>query len=254
MIFRTGDNTALVLFTTNIPTQHRIHTLMHDPQYRTSIAWQNSAYNQPPYPSFYLGYDMPAPPVPNIYLAGQSATLPVKLLSFTAEVQDKYVSVDWTATNEINTKHYIVERSADGRNFSAIETVSDKGNTGSINKYSTIDNTPLDGASYYRLKQVDVDGKFVYSEVRTVRFGKIKQLVVYPNPASSFVKLELQGSTSNLTVAISNIDGKLIYKGSGSITKINNAVNALLPRLISGYYNVEIADKQGVYKAKLIKQ
>lgn len=66
MILRYSDNTKLVLFTTNIPTEHRIHTLMHDAQYRTAIAWQNSGYNQPPHPSFYLGYDMQTPPMPNI--------------------------------------------------------------------------------------------------------------------------------------------------------------------------------------------
>jgi hypothetical protein len=66
MILRYSDNTKLVIFTTNIPTEHRIYTLMHDPQYRTAVAWQNSGYNQPPHPSFYLGYDMPTPPAPNI--------------------------------------------------------------------------------------------------------------------------------------------------------------------------------------------
>ncbi len=69
MLFRTSDNARLILFTTTIPTEHRIYTLMHDPQYRTAIAWQNSAYNQPPYPGFYLGYDMQTPPMPNITLA-----------------------------------------------------------------------------------------------------------------------------------------------------------------------------------------
>ena len=66
IILRRSDNTALILFTTNITTDKRIYTLMHDPQYRTAIAWQNSAYNQPPHPSFFLGYDMPAAPTPNI--------------------------------------------------------------------------------------------------------------------------------------------------------------------------------------------
>lgn len=66
MILRYSDNTKLVIFTTNIPTEHRIYTLMHDPQYRTAVAWQNSGYNQPPHPSFYLGYDMQTPPTPNI--------------------------------------------------------------------------------------------------------------------------------------------------------------------------------------------
>ncbi|WP_071885486.1 rhamnogalacturonan lyase family protein [Rufibacter tibetensis] len=66
MIFRTSDNTQLILFTTTIPTEHRIPTLMHDPQYRTAVAWQNSGYNQPPHPSFFLGNDMQAPPKANI--------------------------------------------------------------------------------------------------------------------------------------------------------------------------------------------
>ncbi|MFD2164122.1 T9SS type A sorting domain-containing protein [Paradesertivirga mongoliensis] len=66
IILRRSDNTALILFTTNIPTEHRIYTLMHDSQYRTAIAWQNSGYNQPPHPSFFLGYDMAAAPTPNI--------------------------------------------------------------------------------------------------------------------------------------------------------------------------------------------
>jgi len=66
IILRHTNSTALYIFTTNIPTDKRLYTLMHDPQYRTAVAWQNSAYNQPPYPSFYLGYDMDPAPVPNI--------------------------------------------------------------------------------------------------------------------------------------------------------------------------------------------
>ncbi|WP_188495857.1 rhamnogalacturonan lyase family protein, partial [Flavobacterium palustre] len=66
IILRRSDNTALIIFTTNIPTEKRIHTLMHDPQYRTAVAWQNSGYNQPPHPSFFLGYDMAEAPTPNI--------------------------------------------------------------------------------------------------------------------------------------------------------------------------------------------
>ncbi|CAF3877415.1 unnamed protein product [Rotaria sp. Silwood1] len=68
VIYRSSDNSKLILFTTVIPTSTRMYTLMHDPQYRVSVAWQNSAYNQPPHPGFYLGTDMSKPPQPNIYL------------------------------------------------------------------------------------------------------------------------------------------------------------------------------------------
>jgi len=66
-IWRTKDSSALYIYTTTIPTDYRFYTLMHDPIYRLSIAWQNVAYNQPPHTGFYLGYDMDSIPVPLIY-------------------------------------------------------------------------------------------------------------------------------------------------------------------------------------------
>jgi len=73
VILRTSDNSALRIFTTTATATNRIYTLMHDPQYRVAIAWQNSAYNQPPHPGFYLGGEMAAPPTPNIYFPGSSS-------------------------------------------------------------------------------------------------------------------------------------------------------------------------------------
>jgi rhamnogalacturonan endolyase len=66
VIWRTRDNRELRIYTSTIPTKHRLFTLMHDPQYRLSIAWQNVAYNQPPHPSFYLDESAPPPPRPDI--------------------------------------------------------------------------------------------------------------------------------------------------------------------------------------------
>jgi rhamnogalacturonan endolyase len=66
VIWRTTDNTALRIYTTTIPAENRMYTLMHDPAYRVAIAWQNVAYNQPAHPSFYIGPGMKAPPKPNI--------------------------------------------------------------------------------------------------------------------------------------------------------------------------------------------
>jgi rhamnogalacturonan endolyase len=68
LIERSADNKELRVFTTTIPTDYRIYTLMHDPEYRAAIAWQNVAYNQPPWTSFFLGFDMKPAPKPNIVL------------------------------------------------------------------------------------------------------------------------------------------------------------------------------------------
>lgn len=68
VIFRTTDNRYLRIYTTTATTERKIYTLMHDPIYRLGIAWQNTAYNQPPHTGFYLGSGMSTPPLPNIYL------------------------------------------------------------------------------------------------------------------------------------------------------------------------------------------
>ncbi|MCZ7379451.1 rhamnogalacturonan lyase family protein [Micromonospora sp. WMMC250] len=69
VIWRTTDSRALRIYSTPTPTSVRLYTLMHDPQYRVAIAWQNTAYNQPPHPGFFIGNGMAStPPTPNIHL------------------------------------------------------------------------------------------------------------------------------------------------------------------------------------------
>ncbi|MDG4840543.1 cellulose binding domain-containing protein [Micromonospora sp. WMMD967] len=69
VIWRTTDSRALRIYSTPTPTSVRLYTLMHDPQYRVAIAWQNTAYNQPPHPGFFIGNGMGStPPTPNIHL------------------------------------------------------------------------------------------------------------------------------------------------------------------------------------------
>lgn len=80
VIWRRDDNSHLDIYTTIIPAQNRLYTLMHDTQYRVAIAWQNSGYNQPPHPSFYLGAGMQAPPTPNIYYAGSPDVTPPQIV------------------------------------------------------------------------------------------------------------------------------------------------------------------------------
>jgi hypothetical protein len=68
IIWRTSDNRALRVYTTTIPTERRLPTLMHDAQYRVAVAWQNVGYNQPPHPSFFLGSDMTEPTTYDVHV------------------------------------------------------------------------------------------------------------------------------------------------------------------------------------------
>ena len=69
VIWRTSESTALRIYATPVQTDRRIHTLVHDPQYRVALAWQNTAYNQPPHPSFFIGNGMGQPARPNVYVS-----------------------------------------------------------------------------------------------------------------------------------------------------------------------------------------
>lgn len=73
IIMRSSDNTQLVIFNTTIESEHKIYCLMHDPVYRCAIAWQNTAYNQPPHPGYYLGVGMDQPTAPDINIVGEVA-------------------------------------------------------------------------------------------------------------------------------------------------------------------------------------
>ncbi len=75
LILRSSDNRELRIYTTTIPTKIRQYTLMHDPQYRLSVTWQNVGYNQPPHTGFYFGKDMKKAPKPNIKLIPETLNI-----------------------------------------------------------------------------------------------------------------------------------------------------------------------------------
>ncbi len=78
VIYRSSTNNELLIFTTTIPTTHRLYTFMHDTQYRAAVAWQNVGYNQPPHTSFYVGEGMATPPTPVIIPVPAATPIPAK--------------------------------------------------------------------------------------------------------------------------------------------------------------------------------
>jgi rhamnogalacturonan endolyase len=77
-----ADNNNLIIYTTTIPTTFKFRTLLHDPQYRVAIAWQNSCYNQPPHLGYYLGSGMATPIKPNITIVGGSGLVTSNEIEF----------------------------------------------------------------------------------------------------------------------------------------------------------------------------
>ncbi len=113
--------------------------------------------------------------------------LPVQLLSFTATRQGAVVRTAWATASEKNSSHFVVQRSTDGSTFSDVQRVAAQGTSLLRHDYAAVDAQPLPGTSYYRLRQVDLDGTVAYSAVVTVRFATelaAPALAVYPNPTA----------------------------------------------------------------------
>jgi hypothetical protein len=141
--------------------------------------------------------------------------LPISLINFSAtpEKNDK-VQLNWTTATEENTSYFNIERSADAVNFSDIGKIAAKGNSVTLQNYQYIDllnpennNT---GTTYYRLKEMDVNGNSTYSQINAVNFsGSLASLTFYPNPATTDLTLS---QPAEGTLAIYNTIGQQVIK------------------------------------------
>lgn len=131
------------------------------------------------------------------------APLPVTLVSFTAAaVPNRTVRLDWKTASEFNNAYFEVQRSLDGQQFTVLSQVQGRGTSGQASSYSFTDAAPGDAATcYYRLRQVDLDGSFSFSPVRTVVLAagdSLVQLAVAPNPTTTGslrVQVQYAGTT-----------------------------------------------------------
>jgi autotransporter-associated beta strand protein len=142
-------------------------------------------------------------------VANASATLPVRLLSFEASRKNKEVMLQWKTSDEVNVKHYTVERSTDGHNFTPIGSANAVGGQAANHTYNMMDAQPLPGVVYYRLKITDKDGSFRYSQTLAFRFGSSGQLLtVYPNPARDILLVSHAANTAASVLLLFDASGK----------------------------------------------
>ncbi len=120
-------------------------------------------------------------------IISNSNPLPIGLEFFNATQNRKEVNIQWATSTEINNDHFNIERSADGGNFQSIQQLAGAGNSTISLHYGAVDKNPIEGTSYYRLKQTDYDGRFTYSEIKSVNMhamisGNISVDDFGPNP------------------------------------------------------------------------
>jgi len=158
-----------------------------------------------------------------LYSNSLSTTLPIELISFSANSETNKVVLNWTTASEINNNYFTVERSVDAENFEIVKTVSGAGNSNFQINYSATDNNPLSGFSYYRLKQTDFNGDYSYSKIvaveNTSEILSLNILNPYSKPNSINFTIS-NPNLENLSFEIINTLGEVLIS-----SKVENVVN-----------------------------
>ncbi len=185
-----------------------------------------------------------------------TGVLPVTLLYFDAKAAAGKVNLHWATGSESNSDHFEVERSADGIHFSFVGSVNAKGNSSTTVEYNYVDGKPIDGVSYYRLKQVDKDGQYVYSNTVVIRSsGASNRVLISPNPARGNTVISLSlGKAEVLSVRLIDNMGRTAktYNVSG-VPGMNQFYLNDLSNLPSGVYNLEITGSSTRIRERLVK-
>jgi hypothetical protein len=136
---------------------------------------------------------------------GGTNPLPIQLKSFEAKPLANKVDIQWVTASELNNDYFTLERSSDGQEFAEVVRIPGKGTKQSESVYSFLDERPIIGKSYYRLKQTDFDKKSTYSKIVLVELelGHNPVVIVYPNPATEeLFSVQMKGFTPEETVQI----------------------------------------------------
>jgi hypothetical protein len=177
-----------------------------------------------------------------------NAPLPVRLLDFSGRKQTQGVELAWNTSSEENFKQFVVEHSSDGVNYVSAGTVLGKGNASSKAAYQFWHRQPVQGANYYRLRQVDRDGSFAYSKVVNVDWSGKLMLSVYPNPAKDL--LYVSGLQKGDQIQIIDFSGKVLQ----TLSSAGESMNVNVRALPSGTYILRAGQKAQFSKSTFVKE
>ncbi|GEO12067.1 reprolysin-like metallopeptidase [Segetibacter aerophilus] len=185
----------------------------------------------------------------------QASALPVNWVTFTADKkQDKTVALQWSAINEINNKSYEIEKSIDGISFGFVGEVNAANGVG-LQQYSFNDVKPNKGDNYYRLKQVDKDGKYSYSKIVKVELQEsAANFMIFPNPAVDKSTVRVLTETKQLTITLSNAAGKLVYKRDAGFVSAGQEFEIPVKGFSKGLYVLTLSTEKGISNEKIIVQ
>jgi len=190
---------------------------------------------------------------------GSLAAVPVEFGKFYLERSGKAdVIVNWETASELNNAYFEIERSIDGSNFEKVNQVASKNaNSQSLQAYAVIDANLAPALYYYRIKQVDFDGKYAYSAIRTINLTTENALninSIYPNPFTNELNVNLNlAAPSSVEVVVSDINGRTVSTNTVNAKEGINTVKVNTTELVNGVYFVTIKAQGETFTGKLIK-
>ncbi len=185
------------------------------------------------------------------------SALPIKLVSFDAAPKANVVETNWITSLEISNDYFTVERSKDGSNFTEVARITGAGNSTVSNTYRAVDENPLKGISYYRLRQTDFDGQYTYSNLVAVTMDEKAGFKLFPNPAQNEFYVNVSNPSGDIQMNVYDLAGRLVYGNTFPVNEgaSNQTVSVTTAdNLPSGVYFVNVSAKGTEFNEKLMVQ
>jgi hypothetical protein len=202
------------------------------------------------------GVVVPSPLLNNVWaLASSSSPLPIELLDFRGKYINNQSVLSWVTASEKDNDYFILERSENARDFTQIGKIDGAGNSNSFLNYQFIDVKPIDQVAYYRLKQVDFDGQYSYSQVIALRNNQKlnAELKAYPNPSNgNFLITNIPfDEGDDFVCQVYNLQGELMRKDL-HISDASGNLLLQLNELKSGVYWIRLTNGYTTVSARVI--
>ncbi|MFL5728206.1 MAG: T9SS type A sorting domain-containing protein, partial [Cytophagaceae bacterium] len=181
-----------------------------------------------------------------------NAPLPVTLVSFEVSRSGDQALLEWATSSELNNKEFEIEKSTDGIHFISIGTIAGHGNSQTPQNYTYLDpvSTETSGIVYYRIKQIDVNGKYTYSVTRSLSLGKNEILVNVLENKELVLETFLADQTE-FSMVLYTVHGQIVYSGKTSVGKGHSRKYFYFSELPSAMYLIQIYSKDQLLTKKL---
>jgi hypothetical protein len=186
------------------------------------------------------------------FITNSSVPLPLTWINFTSGFQNGNISLKWKTADEFNVEKYEIEHSLSGSQYILIASVQAKGNS-QINEYEYTYNEPANGIHYYRLKEIDKDGSYKYSAIRTAVTNNRYAFQIQSNPVSQSLLIIINSaSNGKAKLQVTNMEGKVLIKQDEQLSEGRNQIKLNIDFLPEGIYFLQTEIGKTAFNIKFL--